>query len=84
MAKDFLKNYKWSSFKDYIGIKNYPSLIKKKLIMDMSGGEKRYEKFVVGSLGGDFSSSAKGTDASSGAKGGSASGGENIDNYLLD
>ena len=53
-AKDFLKNYRWSSFKDYIGIKNYPSLIEKSLIMDMLGGENKYEKFVADSFGRDF------------------------------
>jgi len=49
-AKEFLKNYRWSSFKDYIGIKNYPSLIKKDLIMEMLGGEAAYEKFSIGKI----------------------------------
>jgi len=49
-AREFLKNYKWSSFKDYIGEKNYPSLIKKDLIMEMLGGEAAYEKFSIGKI----------------------------------
>lgn len=47
MAKDFLKNYRWSSLKDYIGEKNYPSLIQKDLIMSMIGGEPAYQKFIT-------------------------------------
>jgi len=54
MAKDFLKNYKWSSFKDYIGEKNYPSLIKNNLIMEMLGGELGYKKFALGVLNNNF------------------------------
>ncbi|MEK7211517.1 MAG: transposase [Patescibacteria group bacterium] len=53
-AREFLKDYKWSSFKDYIGIKNYPSLIEKKLIMDMIGGEAGYKRFAIGALSADF------------------------------
>lgn len=52
-AKDFLKNYSWSSFKDYVGIKNYPSLIKKDLIMQMIGGEAAYKKFSTNQITSD-------------------------------
>ena len=72
-AREFLKNYKWSSFKDYIGEKNYPSLIDKSLLMDMTGGEKGYKKFAFDLFGKDFC-----------ARGASASGGENIKDYIIE
>ena len=54
MTKDFLNKYKWSSLKDYVGEKNYPSLINKELILGMLGGESEYKKFVLGVLDNNF------------------------------
>lgn len=39
---NFLKEYRWSSFPDYIGEKNFPSLTSRKFILDFFGGEKKY------------------------------------------
>lgn len=50
----FLEQYKWSSYKDYLGEKNFPSLIKKSLILDMFGGSEKYiadiKKFISNKL----------------------------------
>jgi len=40
----FLENYKWSSFPDYIGKKNYPSVTQRDFLLDFFGGEKKYKK----------------------------------------
>ena len=45
-AIKFLENYKWSSYPDYIGKKNFPSLSKRKLISEIIGGEQNCKKFV--------------------------------------
>lgn len=44
----FLENYKWSSYLDYIGKKNFPSLVKeeKEYILNIMGGENGYKKFI--------------------------------------
>jgi putative transposase len=39
-AIEFLKNYKWSSYLDYIGIKNYPSVINKDFLVSFFGSEE--------------------------------------------
>jgi putative transposase len=44
---EFLNNYKWSSYMDYIGVKNHPSLIDKNFLLSMFKGEKDYENFVM-------------------------------------
>lgn len=44
---DYLKNYRWSSFRDYIGKRNFPSLISKGFILDYFRGEKEYEKEFI-------------------------------------
>lgn len=43
-AASFLKGYRWSSFLDCIGEKNFPSLISRDSILDVCGGAKRYNK----------------------------------------
>ncbi|MEA3272907.1 MAG: transposase [Patescibacteria group bacterium] len=54
--RDFLKNYRWSSYLDYIGTKNYPSLINREFIMkSYFKDEKDYEKFVMSGLEEDLS-----------------------------
>jgi putative transposase len=43
----YLKSYRWSSFRDYCGTKNFPSLITKKLFAEALGD---YENALVGYL----------------------------------
>lgn len=54
--QEFIKNYKWSSYLDYIGQKNYPSLINKKLISGYFGSERKFEKFSLSWKNNDSSS----------------------------
>lgn len=44
----FLENYKWSSYRDYVGIKNFPSVTDRKFILDLFGGTERYKKDIRG------------------------------------
>jgi len=37
-----LEKYRWSSFPDYIGKKNFPSITSRELFLDFFGGEKKY------------------------------------------
>jgi putative transposase len=39
---DFLEEYRWSSFLDYIGIKNFPSITQRDYILEVFGGELKY------------------------------------------
>src|SRR3989344_6016546 len=41
---DFLKKYRWSSFPDYIGKKNFPSVTSRELFLKFFGDEREYEK----------------------------------------
>jgi putative transposase len=43
---EFLENYRWSSFQNYIGTKNFPSLINEKFISEFFGGPESYRKSV--------------------------------------
>lgn len=52
--KEFLLNYKWSSYQDYLGQKNYSSLINKDLISGYFGGVKEFEKFSLSWKNDDF------------------------------
>lgn len=45
-AIKYLKNYKWSSHLDYLGIKNFPSVTDRKLLLDIFGGENKYEQSI--------------------------------------
>lgn len=45
-ALEFLKSYRWSSHLDYLGVKNFPSILNMKLLMDIFGSSKDYEKLV--------------------------------------
>lgn len=40
----FLKEYRWSSFPDYIGIKNFPSVTRRDFLLNFFGGEEKYKK----------------------------------------
>ncbi|MCM8795567.1 MAG: transposase [Candidatus Omnitrophica bacterium] len=53
-ARNFLKIYRWSSFKDYIGIKNFPSVIEKDFILNFFKDAACYESFVFSLLAEDL------------------------------
>lgn len=42
----FLENYKWSSYLDYIGKDNFPSVIEKSFLSEVMGGKKGCISFV--------------------------------------
>lgn len=44
----FLENFKWSSYPDYIGKKNFPSLTNRKFLLKIMGGETGCRNFVEG------------------------------------
>ena len=44
----FLENYKWSSYPDYIGKKNFPSVTKRNFILKVMGGKEGCRKFIEG------------------------------------
>lgn len=41
---NFLENYRWSSYMDYIGKKNFPSLTSRELLLEYFKGEAEYKK----------------------------------------
>ncbi len=41
---EFLENYRWSSFLDYIGIKNFPSITSRDFLSNFFSGENNYRK----------------------------------------
>lgn len=43
---EFLENYKWSSYPDYIGKKNFPSVTKRSFFLKIMGKEKGCKNFV--------------------------------------
>ncbi len=45
-ALKFLQSYRWSSHLDYLGKKNFPSIINRELLLDFFGGHKGYEKSI--------------------------------------
>ncbi len=45
-AISFLKGYKWSSFQDYLGKKNFPSVTERKLFIEMIGGGNNCLKII--------------------------------------
>ncbi len=40
----FLEEYRWSSFADYVGKKNFPSVTQREFLLDFWGGEEKYKK----------------------------------------
>lgn len=50
-ALNFLENYRWSSHLDYLGIKNFPSLINNDFLFNFFGGHDGYRKFFTDWLG---------------------------------
>lgn len=45
-AIKFLENYRWSSHLDYLGIKNFPSVINKNMLLDVFGDENKYRNDI--------------------------------------
>ena len=45
-ALEFLKSYRWSSHLDYLGIKNFPSVLNMKHLTEIFGSSKDYQKLV--------------------------------------
>ena len=43
----FLESYRWSSYLDYVGIKNFPSITSRDLINSYFKNPEEYKKFVV-------------------------------------
>lgn len=43
-AVEFLESYRWSSYLDYIGKKNFPSVTQREFLMDFFGGPERYKR----------------------------------------
>ncbi|MDO8281611.1 MAG: transposase [Thermodesulfovibrionia bacterium] len=48
---DFLSGYRWSSFPDYIGRKNFPSVTSRGFLLDIFGGEDGYLRYTEERLG---------------------------------
>lgn len=46
-ALKFLEKYKWSSHRDYIGMKTYPLLINRQFLLDFFDGVKGYKEFFI-------------------------------------
>ena len=45
-ALEFLKSYRWSSHLDYLGVKNFPSILNMEPLMDIFGNHSDYQKLV--------------------------------------
>lgn len=43
----FLNNYRWSSYQDYVGVKNFPSVTYRDFILNISEGKQKYQQFVA-------------------------------------
>ena len=43
----FIENYRWSSFQDYIGIKNFPSVTQREFLLKFFEGPAQYKKDVA-------------------------------------
>lgn len=46
-ALEFLKKYRWSSHLDYLGIKNFPSVINKEFLLEFFDGTEGYREFFI-------------------------------------
>lgn len=49
-AMKFLENYRWSSFPDYIGKRNFPSVTQRKFLLQFFGGPEAYKKQTLSLL----------------------------------
>ncbi len=45
-VNEFLEDYRWSSYPDYVGIKNFPSVINKEFFTSYFKNEENYKNFV--------------------------------------
>ncbi len=45
-ALEFLKSYRWSSHLDYLGVKNFPSILNMRPLMEVFGSHNDYQKLV--------------------------------------
>ncbi|OGZ32980.1 MAG: hypothetical protein A2174_03680 [Candidatus Portnoybacteria bacterium RBG_13_41_18] len=45
-AMEFLEDYKWSSFLDYIGSQNFPSITEREFLTDVFRGKKKCKEIV--------------------------------------
>lgn len=45
-ALEFLKSYRWNSHLDYLDIKNFPSVLNMKILMEIFGSSNDYKKLV--------------------------------------
>ena len=45
-AIEYLREYRWSSFRDYINIRNYPSILSMRLLKDSLGSSERQIKIL--------------------------------------
>ena len=52
-VNQFLENYRWSSYLDYIGKENFPSVINKELILGIFDSNDSYKEFTRGWLAED-------------------------------
>lgn len=43
----YLENYRWSSFPDYIGKKNFPSITQREFLLDFFDGPEEYKKSML-------------------------------------
>jgi putative transposase len=49
-TNEFLENYRWSSYLDYVGIKNFPSVINKNFLINYYKNEQNYKKYLMTDL----------------------------------
>lgn len=45
-ANEFLESYRWSSYPDYLGNKNFPSISNRNLLSRIFGSSENYKKFI--------------------------------------
>lgn len=43
---EFLENYKWSSYQDYLGVKNFPSVTERESILEIMSGKQGCKDFI--------------------------------------
>lgn len=53
-VKNFLQKYRWSSYLDCIGIKNFPSVINNDFLINYFKSEKEYQKYLMTYLSKDL------------------------------
>ncbi|MBU1180041.1 transposase [Patescibacteria group bacterium] len=53
-ADKLIREYRWSSYLDYIGIKNFPSIINKEFIVSYYKKPEDYKRFIDSFISGEF------------------------------